>query len=56
MAQQHEIMAEHGLNGMLCYDKRIYVTNLSKTERAKHTHFTQKTLVNREDVSVIIIY
>lgn len=54
IGQQHEIMAEAGLSGPLCYDKRIYVTNLSKTERAKHTHFTQKTIVNREDVSKLL--
>lgn len=49
-------MAEHGLNGALCYDKRIYVTNLSKIERTKHTHFTQKTLLKRSDVSIVNIY
>lgn len=35
----------------LCYDKRIYVTTLSKDERQKHQHFTQK-ITQREDVSV----
>lgn len=54
IVEQHEIMAEVGLTGPLCYDKRIYMTNLSKTERAKHTHFTHKTIVNREDVSKLL--
>lgn len=50
--QQEEIMAEQGLIGdNLCYDKRLYVTNLSKIERIKHNRFSQKLITCREQVS-----
>lgn len=44
-------MAEQGLTGNLCHDKRIFVSNLSKAERIKHTEFTSSTIIEREDVS-----
>lgn len=50
--QQQEILSQQGLNcNSLCFDKRLYVTNLTKAERLKHNRFTQKSMVNREDVS-----
>uniref|UniRef100_A0A7M4YKR0 Tubulin polyglutamylase TTLL4 n=1 Tax=Anopheles funestus TaxID=62324 RepID=A0A7M4YKR0_ANOFN len=48
MAEQKEILKEQGLDGPLCFDKRIYTTGLSKTERLKHNQFIQKDL-SRED-------
>lgn len=50
IAQQAELARELNLKTPLCYDKRIYVTTLSKEERQKHQHFTQKTIL-REEVS-----
>lgn len=51
--QQHEILKEQGLKGKkLCYDKRLYVTSLSKPERIKHSQFAQKNMP-REDVSPV---
>uniref|UniRef100_A0A8D8MNY6 Tubulin polyglutamylase TTLL4 n=1 Tax=Culex pipiens TaxID=7175 RepID=A0A8D8MNY6_CULPI len=47
-AEQKEILASQGLTGPLCFDKRIYVTALSKVERVKHNQFIQKD-VGRED-------
>lgn len=38
------------MNMPLVYDKRIYVTTLSKDERQKHQQFTQKIML-REEVS-----
>lgn len=50
-AEQETILAEQGLTGdTLCYDKRLYVTNLTKTERTKHNQFSQRTM-EREAVS-----
>lgn len=46
-------MAELGLDGPLCFDKRLFVTNLSKSERIKHSQFSQKSLANREEVKTI---
>lgn len=49
--QQQEVLSEQGLNcSSLCFDKRLYVTNLTKAERLKHNHFAQKSMVNREEV------
>ena len=47
-------MAEQGLSGNCCYDKRIFVTNLLKNEKAKHTDFTSSAIANREDVRTTI--
>lgn len=48
MAEQKEILAEQGLEGPLCYDKRIYVTALSKAERLKHNQYIQKDMARDE--------
>lgn len=48
MAEQKEILAEQGLQGPLCYDKRIYVTALSKAERLKHNQYIQKDMARDE--------
>lgn len=54
-AEQESIMASQGLPGRtLCYDKRLYVTNLTKAERVKHNQFSQKAMA-REDVSRSIV-
>lgn len=53
VAQQSELSRELNVKMPLCYDKRIYTTTLSKEERHKHHHFTQKTIL-REDVSFIL--
>ena len=50
VATQSDLSRELNVKMPLCYDKRIYVTTLSKDERQKHHHFTQKT-IQREDVS-----
>lgn len=47
-SEQKEILASQGLAGPLCFDKRIYVTALSKVERVKHNQFIQKD-VGREE-------
>lgn len=47
--QQAELMTELGLEGSnLCYDRRLYVTHLSKNERLKHNQFTHKSITCRE--------
>lgn len=48
MAEQKEILAEQGLKSPLCYDKRIYVTALSKAERLKHNQYIQKDIAREE--------
>ncbi|KAL7040879.1 hypothetical protein ACKWTF_000545 [Chironomus riparius] len=48
VATQSDLSRELNVKMPLCYDKRIYVTTLSKDERQKHHHFTQKT-IQRED-------
>lgn len=53
MAEQKEILKEQGLEGPLCFDKRIYTTGLSKAERLKHNQFIQKDMA-REDVSIYL--
>ncbi|XP_055599964.1 tubulin monoglutamylase TTLL4-like isoform X2 [Uranotaenia lowii] len=52
--EQKEILAEQGLTGPLCFDKRIYVTALSKAERLKHNHFIQKDLLRDEYLNSIL--
>lgn len=55
LAQQADLAREMNLKTPLCYDKRTYVTTLSKEERQKHLQFTQKTIL-REEVSVATSY
>ncbi|XP_062706003.1 tubulin monoglutamylase TTLL4 isoform X3 [Aedes albopictus] len=54
MAEQKEILAEQGLEGPLCYDKRIYVTALSKAERLKHNQYIQKDMARDEYLNNIL--
>ncbi|XP_062547871.1 tubulin monoglutamylase TTLL4 isoform X5 [Armigeres subalbatus] len=54
MAEQKEILAEQGLEGPLCYDKRIYVTALSKPERLKHNQYIQKDMSRDEYLNSIL--
>ncbi|XP_055544006.1 tubulin monoglutamylase TTLL4 isoform X1 [Wyeomyia smithii] len=54
LAEQKEILAEQGLEGPLCYDKRIYVSVLSKTERLKHNAFIQKDTTREEYLNAIL--
>lgn len=42
-------MAEHGLQEPLCFDKRMYVTYLSRAEKLKHSQFTRKSMEDRDD-------
>uniref|UniRef100_A0A1Q3F6B7 Putative tubulin-tyrosine ligase-related protein n=1 Tax=Culex tarsalis TaxID=7177 RepID=A0A1Q3F6B7_CULTA len=53
-AEQKEILANQGLAGPLCFDKRIYVTALSKVERVKHNQFIQKDVGREEYLSPIL--
>lgn len=49
---QQDIMADCGMTpGTLCYDKRLFVTNTTKAERAKHAQFTNSSVRHREQVS-----
>lgn len=52
--EQKEILASQGLAGPLCFDKRIYVTALSKVERLKHNQFIQKDVGREEYLSPIL--
>lgn len=54
MAEQKEILKEQGLEGPLCFDKRIYTTGLSKVERLKHTQFIQKDMAREDYLSTIL--
>lgn len=54
LAEQKEILAEQGLDGPLCLDKRIYVTTLSKAERLKHNQFIQKESTREEYLNSIL--
>ncbi|XP_053666690.1 uncharacterized protein LOC128715798 [Anopheles marshallii] len=54
MAEQKEILKEQGLEGPLCFDKRIYTTGLSKTERLKHNQFIQKDLCREDYLNSIL--
>ncbi|XP_065085809.1 tubulin monoglutamylase TTLL4 isoform X2 [Ochlerotatus camptorhynchus] len=54
MAEQKEILAEQGLKSPLCYDKRIYVTALSKAERLKHNQYIQKDMAREEYLNNIL--
>lgn len=53
VAKQPEIIAELGLTGPLCHDKRIFTTSLSKSDKFKHNHFTNRSVTRREEVSSI---
>uniref|UniRef100_A0A2M4BA23 Putative tubulin polyglutamylase ttll4 n=1 Tax=Anopheles marajoara TaxID=58244 RepID=A0A2M4BA23_9DIPT len=54
MAEQKEILKEQGLEGPLCFDKRIYTTGLSKAERLKHNQFIQKDMAREDYMSTIL--
>uniref|UniRef100_A0A182T027 Tubulin polyglutamylase TTLL4 n=1 Tax=Anopheles maculatus TaxID=74869 RepID=A0A182T027_9DIPT len=54
MAEQKEILKEQGLEGPLCFDKRIYTTGLSKTERLKHNQFIQKDMCREDYLNTIL--
>uniref|UniRef100_A0A182QQ02 Tubulin polyglutamylase TTLL4 n=1 Tax=Anopheles farauti TaxID=69004 RepID=A0A182QQ02_9DIPT len=54
MAEQNEILKEQGLEGPLCFDKRIYTTGLSKTERLKHNQYIQKDMAREDYLSTIL--
>lgn len=53
-AEQKEVLASQGLTGPLCFDKRIYVTALSKVERVKHNQFIQKDVGREEYLNPIL--
>lgn len=41
ISQQSELMIDLGLQGHnLCFDRRLHVANVTKSEREKHTYFT----------------
>uniref|UniRef100_A0A182JZK4 Tubulin polyglutamylase TTLL4 n=1 Tax=Anopheles christyi TaxID=43041 RepID=A0A182JZK4_9DIPT len=54
MAEQKEILKEQGLEGPLCFDKRIYTTGLSKTERLKHNQYIQKDMARDDYLNTIL--
>ncbi|XP_058814235.1 tubulin monoglutamylase TTLL4-like isoform X4 [Topomyia yanbarensis] len=54
LAEQREILSEQGLEGPLCFDKRIYVSFLSKAERLKHNQFIQKDMARDEYLNTIL--
>uniref|UniRef100_A0A182INZ1 Tubulin polyglutamylase TTLL4 n=1 Tax=Anopheles atroparvus TaxID=41427 RepID=A0A182INZ1_ANOAO len=54
MAEQKEILKEQGIEGPLCFDKRIYTTGLSKVERLKHTQFIQKDMPREDYLNTIL--
>ncbi|XP_058058759.1 tubulin monoglutamylase TTLL4-like [Anopheles bellator] len=54
MAEQKEILQEQGLEGPLCFDKRIYTTSLSKNERLKHNQFIQKDMSRDDYINTIL--
>uniref|UniRef100_A0A182NF19 Tubulin polyglutamylase TTLL4 n=1 Tax=Anopheles dirus TaxID=7168 RepID=A0A182NF19_9DIPT len=54
MAEQKEILKEQGLEGPLCFDKRIYTTGLSKTERLKHNQYIQKDMAREDYLNTIL--
>uniref|UniRef100_A0A1I8NC09 Tubulin-tyrosine ligase family n=1 Tax=Musca domestica TaxID=7370 RepID=A0A1I8NC09_MUSDO len=48
--RQKEIAAEMSLQpGPICYDKRLYINYLSRTEKIKHSTFTRKTMEDRNE-------
>lgn len=55
-SEQETILTNVGLPGnALCYDKRMYVTNLTKAERVKHNQFSQRSMA-REDVNTTLLF
>ncbi|KAG5674579.1 hypothetical protein PVAND_004533 [Polypedilum vanderplanki] len=54
VAHQSDLSRELNVKMPLCYDKRIYVTTLSKEERQKHHQFTQKTILREDYLSAIL--
>lgn len=50
MSQQKDLLDDLGLKGPLCYDKRIFSTHLSRAERLKQSHFSNRNMANREEV------
>ena len=36
--------------GPICYDKRMYINYLSRSEKIKHNTFTRKNMEDREEV------
>lgn len=47
--QQAELMTELGLNGTnLCYDRRLFITHLSKAEHLKHNEYTHREISERD--------
>lgn len=49
-------MKKFGLTGRLCYDKRMFITNLTKDERIKHNQFVHRSIGNREDVIISFLF
>ncbi|XP_059220254.1 tubulin monoglutamylase TTLL4 isoform X2 [Stomoxys calcitrans] len=48
--RQKEIALEMALQpGPICYDKRIYINYLSRSEKIKHSTFTRKTMEDRDE-------
>lgn len=47
---QKDVSAQLNLKEPICYDKKLYYTALSKAERLKHSKFTHRLLICREDV------
>ncbi|KAM7351584.1 tubulin tyrosine ligase-like 4A isoform 2-T2 [Cochliomyia hominivorax] len=48
--RQKEIAMEMSLPpGPICYDKRMYINYLSRTEKIKHNMFTRKSMDDREE-------
>lgn len=52
---QAEICNEYSLKSNLCYDRRIFTTQLTDSEKIKHNFYANKGLSDREDVIIFII-
>lgn len=51
MDRQLELAAELSLPpGQICFDKRLYITYLSRQEKIKHNAFTRKSIEDRYEV------
>lgn len=48
--KQQELLQEMGMaaDQVLCHDKRIYTTQLSREERVKHSRFVNKEMTRGE--------
>ncbi|XP_055858265.1 tubulin monoglutamylase TTLL4 isoform X2 [Episyrphus balteatus] len=54
--KQKEVASKLGVrSGPLCFDKRMYVNYLSRTERLKHNQYTRKSLEDRDDYITAIL-